>query len=67
MDEHFKAKGNPSSFASKYYCFKLLYYETYDTAIDAIRREKEIKDLSRELKIELIKLKNPRLDFLVIE
>ena len=45
MDEHFKAKGNPSSFAGNYYCFKLLYYETYDTAIDAIRREKEIKDL----------------------
>ena len=44
-----------------------MYYETYETAIDEIRREKEIKELSRELKIELIKLKNPRLDFLVIE
>ena len=67
MGEHFKNKGNSSTFAGKYYCFKLLYYETYETAIDEIRREKEIKELSRELKIELIKLKNPRLDFLVIE
>ena len=31
----------------------------------AIEREKEIKDMSREKKIELIKALNPYLDFLV--
>lgn len=67
MIEHFESRGNDSHFAGKYFCFKLLYYELYDTAIDAIQREKLIKDLSRELKVELIKSMNPKLDFLVVE
>lgn len=36
---------------------KLVYYETYETKQEAMRREYEIKQLSRKDKIELIKKK----------
>src|SRR6478609_4950458 len=66
MAEHRKDRGNDNHFASKYHCHKLLYYEIYDTAIEAIAREKEIKNLTHAKKIELIKTKNKGMNFLVI-
>ena len=66
ISEHFKERGNKNHFASKYHCHKLLYYEIYDTATEAIFREKEIKKMTREKKIELIKIKNKRMKFLII-
>ena len=65
LKQHFDNRGNPSTFAGKYFCYKLLYYERFSDVNIAIEREKEIKDLSRERKIELIKNLNPYLDFLV--
>ena len=64
LTEHYQSKGKPNYFASKYYCYKLLYYETYDSSMQAIYREKEIKDLIREKKINLIMEQNPGLNFL---
>jgi putative endonuclease len=64
--QHRKNKGNPKTFAGGYFCFYLLYYEIFQYPLDAIGREKEIKKLSRERKIELIKKKNKRMDFLNI-
>ena len=46
-------------FTSKYNIDKLVYYEVYDDAIDAISREKQIKAGSRQKKIDLIKEANP--------
>jgi len=66
LEQHYQNRGKKDHFASRYYCYKLVYYETYDTALDAIRREKEIKDMTRVKKIELIKTKNPGMGFLVI-
>lgn len=43
------------SFTNKYNVNKLVYYEEYDSSIDAISREKQIKAGSRKKKIELIK------------
>ena len=60
---HEKNKGNPKTFAGKYYCYKLVFYETFDTPLAAIRREKEIKKLTRQKKIDLIKSENPNLHF----
>jgi len=40
--EHYEARGNDKSFAGKYYCHRLIYFEQYPTAIDAIDREKQI-------------------------
>ena len=52
--QHFQNRGDKSTFAGRYYCYKLLHYETFPEAILAIAREKEIKDMSREKKKELI-------------
>jgi putative endonuclease len=64
--QHYQNRGNNQTFAGKYYCYKLIYYEYYSDINQAITREKEIKDLSREKKAELIASKNPKWNFLVI-
>ena len=46
-------------FTEKYNIKKLVYYEIYNDAIDAISREKQIKAGSRQKKIDLIKSMNP--------
>ena len=66
MQEHRSEKGIWKHFAGRYYCHKLVYYESYNTADEAIEREKAIKDLSREKKIELIKTKNKNMGFYCI-
>ena len=61
--EHEKEKGNFDTFAGRYYCYKLVYYEEFDSATDAIKRETEIKKLIRSKKLDLIKKRNPYLVF----
>jgi putative endonuclease len=34
----------PNSFSARYNLWKLVYYETYDSILDAIAREKQLKD-----------------------
>lgn len=46
-------------FTAKYEINRLVYYETYGTAEEAILREKQIKAGSRQKKIDLIKNDNP--------
>jgi putative endonuclease len=55
--EH-KAKIN-KGFTYKYNCDKLVYFEEYALVVDAIAREKQIKNWKREWKNELIKKDNP--------
>ena len=64
--EHYANKGKPETFAGKYYCYNLLYWERHTNANHAIEREKEIKLMSREEKEKLIKEENPGLLFLKI-
>ena len=64
--EHYKNRGSKKNFAVKYYCYKLLYYEYFTNISQAIVREKEIKDMSRTKKEELINTKNPKWNFLVV-
>jgi putative endonuclease len=66
VDEH-KNKANPKSFTSKYNINKLIYYEVAETSYSAIVREKQIKNMSREENIELIKSKNHQLRDLLPE
>jgi len=61
INEHQSNKGNCSTFAGKYYCYELIYYEVFNDIVQAIKREKEIKNLSREDKFELIRKSNPYL------
>ena len=64
LTEHWTSRGKPASFAGKYFCFNLLYYENSPYIKDAIAREKEIKGWSRSKKLELIKAFNPEWLFL---
>jgi len=66
MIEHFQNRGNDENFAGKYYCYNLLYYEYFTDILQAIRREKEIKKMSRQRKEQLIALSNPNWDFIVV-
>lgn len=60
--EH-KNKNNPNSFTAKYNVFFLIYYEVFENVEEAINREKEIKNLSRIKKLELVRNFNPNMDF----
>ena len=64
--QHYQNRGDKKSFAGRYYCYKLIYYEFYGDIHQAIAREKEIKYLSRKKKEELIATKNPAWNFLIV-
>jgi putative endonuclease len=64
MDEHFQARGKEETFAGKFYCHNLIYWEFYQYADKAIAREKEIKGWRREKKLALISTINPEWKFL---
>lgn len=64
MNQHFENRGKPGSFAGKYFCYNLIYWEHFKYIQHAIEREKEIKKWSRIKKEELIKTMNPNWDFL---
>jgi len=49
-----KNKENANSFTAKYNIDKLVYYEVYNDINGAITREKQIKNLVRRKKIEMI-------------
>ncbi|PIQ21470.1 MAG: endonuclease [Cytophagales bacterium CG18_big_fil_WC_8_21_14_2_50_42_9] len=67
MRQHYENRGNSKNFAGKFYCYRLSYYERYSDVNMAIEREKEIKNLSREVKIDLITTLNPKWNFLIAE
>ena len=61
--EHYQNRGKKTSFAGRYYCYKLVYFEQFTDINEAIAREKEIKALNRKKKEELIADKNPNWNF----
>ena len=50
-----------SSFAKKYKLYKLLWFQEFNSSLDAIEAEKRIKGWRRIKKINLIKSLNPNL------
>ena len=56
VGEH-KAKIN-KGFTYKYNCDKLVYYEKFDLIVEAIAREKQLKNWKREWKNELVVKQN---------
>lgn len=67
LRQHYDNRGDKNSFAGKYYCYNLLYFETYRYVQHAIEREKEIKRMSRKEKEALIADLNPSWSFIVAE
>lgn len=62
--EHYENKGNPETFAGKYHCYQLIYYESFPTSYEAIQAEKYIKGKSRKKKEAIIQEMNPSVAFL---
>lgn len=61
---YFDSENRRKSFAGKYNCYYLVYYEGFETPAEAILREKEIKKWRREKKNRLISDFNPNWEFL---
>jgi len=61
VNEH-KSKLLANSFSARYNLNKLIYYEFFGDARLAIIREKQIKNLSRKDKLDLISSFNPQLE-----
>ena len=57
--EKHKIKFYPNSFTAKRNICKLVYYETFETIMEAITREKQIKKYSHLKKVLLIISMNP--------
>ena len=54
-----QTKTFPKSFTARYNVSKLVYYEVFDSIVEAIDREKQLKAGSRKQKIALINKFNP--------
>jgi len=52
-------EGSGSKFCRKYNLTRLVYAEPYESILDAIAREKALKEWNRAWKIELIEKANP--------
>ncbi len=57
ISEH--KEGLIPGFTKKYKVYFLVYYETYDYGLTAIKREKQLKKWKRKWKIYLIEKDNP--------
>ena len=65
IDQHYQDSiKEKKSFAGKYNCCHLVYYEKFDTPSEAILKEKTIKKWRREKKDKLILEFNPNWQFL---
>lgn len=54
-------------FSSKYNLNKLVYFETTNSSMNALNREKQLKSWRREWKLDLIKETNPNFDDLSLQ
>lgn len=52
-------EGLIKGFTQRYHIKKLVYFEAYDDAENAILREKRLKEWKRSMKIDLIEKQNP--------
>ena len=54
LKQHYDNRGNPETFAGKYHCHNLVYWELFQYIDHAIDREKELKKWNRSKKNKLI-------------
>ena len=62
--EHQFENTNLNSFTSKFKVHYLIYYESFNSLVEAIDREAAIKKWTRKKKLETIRRFNPKLSFL---
>ncbi len=66
LAQHYDNRGNNETFAGRYFCYNLLYYEQLADIKAAISREKELKGWTRAKKDALINTLNPEREFLLV-
>jgi putative endonuclease len=66
IGQHYENRGNNDTFAGRYFCYNLLYYEQFTDIKAAISREKELKGWTRAKKDALIATMNPDWEFLTL-
>lgn len=59
VQDHTRKKSK-TGFTAKYNLNKLIYFEEFNTNLEAVQMERKIKGWTRKKKIELIKIKNPK-------
>ncbi|WBA41374.1 GIY-YIG nuclease family protein [Hymenobacter canadensis] len=59
LEQHIENEGRQHTFAGRYFCNLLMYWEAFGDIKQAIAREKEIKGWRREKKDALIAAHNP--------
>ena len=64
MAQHYANRGLASTFAGRYFCYNLIYFEEYTESKIAIAREKELKGWTRVKKEVLIAAENSEWIFL---
>ena len=64
LQQHYDSRGKSKTFAGKYYCYHLIYWERFQYIDHAIEREKELKKWNRTKKEHLIATLNPEWRFL---
>jgi len=64
LTEHYLNRNNEETFAGKYQCYYLLFFERCQYIDKAIARENQIKGWLRKKKEELINEENPEWRFL---
>lgn len=65
LQQHYENRGSKKTFAGRYYCYKLLYYQRFSNITQAIAWEKEVKNMRRSKKEALINEMNPQWRFLL--
>ncbi|TYZ08939.1 GIY-YIG nuclease family protein [Hymenobacter lutimineralis] len=64
LAQHYETRGSNQTFAGKYFCYHLLYFEEFTDSRAAIDREKELKGWTRAKKEALIATQNAQWKFL---
>jgi putative endonuclease len=52
---------DPNSFTARYHLHRLIYWEFCENSLSAMIREKQIKNMSRKDKLDLVRQNNPTL------
>ncbi|ALD22269.1 GIY-YIG nuclease family protein [Hymenobacter sp. DG25A] len=65
LAQHYENRGQPQTFAGRYFCYHLIYFEEYTDSQTAIAREKELKGWTRTKKNALIATQNEQWEFLM--